>query len=160
MATLEHLSSASVGALEKEGADLDVDELPLRLVCYAPGARAHIVGKLLSLPRVPGRNTTPLEQFEQIIYEFVVGKPLAYSVDRRKLEPLAQNVWELKTADVRIFGWVPRKACFIVVDGEPKGKVSRFRFYAPYVQAVVAFRDQLDLDHPKAIGGMDYNALF
>lgn len=160
MATLEHLCSPSVRALDKEEADLDDGELPLRLVYFAPGARTRIVGKLQPLPRVRGRNTTPLEQFEQIIYEFAAGKPLAYSVDRRKLDPLEQDVWELKTPDVRIFGWVARKAHFIIVDGEPKDKVSRYKLYAPYVRAVVTFRGQLDLDPPKAVGGMDYDALF
>jgi len=158
MATLEHL--CAIGELEKEEADLDADELPLRLLYFAPGARARIVGKLRPLARCRGRNTAPLEQFEQIIYEYVVGKSLAYSVDRRKLDPITMDVWEFKTPDVRIFGWVPRKASFIVLDGEPKANLTKFKMYAPYVQAVVAFRGQLNLDAPKALGGVNYNDLF
>jgi hypothetical protein len=96
-------------------------------------------------------------QAEQICYDYVLGRPLAYSVDYRKLDPLTSHVWELKTPDVRIFGWFSLKRNFVAVCGSLKKGVPKYKKYEPFIRAVTDFRAALDLDEPKAITGVNHN---
>ncbi len=124
---------------------------------FAPDFNQWLATDLQPVPRLSGRKITPYEQAEQILYDYVIGRPMAYSVDYRKLEPLTQHVWEFKTPDVRLIGWVPKKANIILVRGELKNNLKKFKDYAPYVADVVVFRDALDLDPPKYITGVRAN---
>ena|ERR1700731_3781103 len=152
MATLEHL--AATDKLLKHEPDLDDHELPERIAYFAPDFDGWLDTVLRPMQAQRGRDLTPFEQAEQILYEFVIGRPMAYSVDYRKLEPLTVHVWELKTPDVRLFGWFCRKAVIVLVCGTLKENVKKFKDYAPFIETVVNFRDALDLDAPKAITGV------
>jgi hypothetical protein len=155
MATLEHL--AATNKLLKHEPDLDDHELPERIAYFAPDFDEWLEAGLWSLDAKRGRDLTPFEQVEQILYEFVIGHPMAYSVDYRKLEPLRVHVWELKTPDVRLFGWFPRKATIVLVCGTLKENVNKFKAYTPFVEAVAAFRNAIDLDEPKSVTGVRQN---
>jgi hypothetical protein len=155
MATLEHL--AATDELLKHDPDFDRHELPERIAYFAPEFDEWLGMVLWPLAPTRGHQLSPFEQAEQILYEFVVGMPMAYSVHYRKLEPLAAHVWELKTRDVRLFGWFAKKAVIVLVCGELKEKLTIGRNYKPYVGKVVAFRDALDLDPPKAITGVRHD---
>ena len=61
--------------------------------------------KLASRDR--GRDLWPWEQVEQLLFDFVVGRPLSYDTQRKKLDPLTQHVWELKTEDCTLNRVVP-----------------------------------------------------
>ena len=102
---------------------------------------------------------TPHEQVEQIFFDFVIGRPLAYGVHYRKLDPLAAHTWELKTEDMRLFGWFAHKAHFVAVCGAPKKAIRKFKDYAPFIRCVVQFRTTLDLDEPKAVTGVNHDAI-
>ena len=155
MATLEHL--VATDSLLKHEPDLYASDLPHRIAYFAPAFDEWLDEVLWPIGRYRGRDLTPFEQAEQILYEFVVGLPLAYSFHYRKLEPISLHVWELKTTDVRLFGWFPQKAVIVLVAGTLKENVRNFKDYTPFVQKVVAFRDALDLDEPKAITGVNRN---
>lgn len=152
MATLEHLAAA--GNLLKHEPDLDDSELSNRIAYFSPAFDNWLATTLRPLGSRAGRHLAPFEQAEQILYEFVIGQPMAYSVHYRKLEPLTTHVWEIKTPDVRLFGWFPRRANIVLVCGSLKENVTHFRDYAPFIQEVISFRDSLDLDDPKAITGV------
>ncbi len=152
MATLEHLAAAD--KLLKHEPDLDESELSERIAYFSPGFDHWLDATLRQLAFRAGRDLTPFEQAEQILYEFVAGQPMAYSVHYRKLEPLMAHVWELKTPDVRLFGWFPKRAIIVLVCGTLKENVKKFGDYAPFIREVIAFRDALALDNPKAITGV------
>lgn len=155
MATLEDLIAA--GKIAKHEADLENHELPERVVYFAPEFDAWSGGVLSGLGCQHGRNRTPYEQTEQILYEFVIGRRLAYGSAYHPLDPLSAHVWELKTPDVRLFGWFPQRGHLIIVCGELKENLRKISDYAPHVGKVVAFRDALDLDEPKAVTGVRQN---
>ncbi len=111
--------------------------------------------KLASRDR--GRDLWPWEQVEQLLFDFVVGRPLSYDTQRKKLDPLTQHVWELKTEDVRLIGWFPRRKCFVAVCGRMKREIQRAKLYAPCINNVGWFRSQLGLDEPKSVVGMRYD---
>jgi len=151
MATLEHL--VVQGRLKRYRVELEHPDQPVRYLYAAPAVESWFTDTLASAPCDRGRNLTPSEQVDECLYEFVRGEPLAYGHRCRKLEPIARGVWELKTTDVRIFGWFPKRATFLMVCGEMKVRLPHFKAYQPYVAHVVTFRDHLDLDDPKALTG-------
>lgn len=154
MATLEHLANS--GKIKKPNVDLEDNEMPLRVIYLSLACDTWLVADLVPVARFAGRKLTPYEQVDQIFYEFVIGRPMAYSVDYRKLEPLTEHVWELKTQDARLFGWFAKKGHFVVVCAALKNQVRKFKDYAPFVAKVVAFRQALDLDEPKMITGVTH----
>ena len=155
MATLCNLSHA--GALIRHDPDLENDEQPLRYVYLAPEVDAWISTTLATAPVDRSRQLTPFEQVEQRLYDFAIGRPMAYGTEYHPLDPLGQAVWELKTVDVRLIGWFARRATFIIVCGRLKGELRKAKLYAPCIEHVVRFRNGLDLDPPKAITGVSRN---
>lgn len=73
------------------------------------------------------------------------------------MRPVGNGVWELKTADLRLFGWFVQKDCFIVCDCDTTLRVKQMRLYPGYRDQAVRFRERLDLDEPKFIAGDDPN---
>jgi hypothetical protein len=75
------------------------------------------------------------------------------------LRPAGDGVWELKTADLRVFGWFHAKDCFLGHCADTAERVKEHRLYTGYVGEVVRFRDSLPLDEPKYIPGEDPDAV-
>jgi hypothetical protein len=157
MATLEQL--VREGTLKRYHVDLEPDEQPARYLYATPEFESWFANVLSGVPRDRGRDLTPAEQVDQCFYEFIVGEPMAYGLDCRKLDPLMDHVWELKTIDVRIFGWFPKKATFLMASGELKLRLRSFKAYAPYVKQVVSIRNAMPLDPPKALEGGFQNVI-
>lgn len=78
MATLEHL--AATDKLLKHEPDLDDHELPARVAYFAPDFDEWLAVTLYPLSAKRGRHLTPFEQAEQLLYEFVIGRPMAYTL--------------------------------------------------------------------------------
>jgi hypothetical protein len=152
MATLEQACAA--GWLVKYECDLEPDEMPQRVMFFAPDFERWLSTELIKVPNIDDRKISPHEQAEQILYEFIVGWPLAYDVGYKKLNPFTLHVWELKTPDVRILGWFARKAHFVAVRGLLKSALRHAKLYKPHIEDVVAFRTALALDEPKVITGV------
>ncbi|HWL18474.1 MAG TPA: hypothetical protein VNS33_02315 [Bradyrhizobium sp.] len=151
MATLEHLCEA--GVLIKHQVQAEDGETLQRVLLFTPDFEDWLVNDLPAFPCDRGRDLSPYDQAEQIAYEFVVGKRLIFGQDHRKLDPLTRHIWELKTTDVRLFGWFPLRAHFIAVCAAMKKDLIPSSKYSPYIQRVIAFRDGLDLDEPKSLTG-------
>jgi hypothetical protein len=129
----------------------------VRWIYGLPGFRDWLT---VDLPRlVPGRLQAadpPSEQVDDILYRWITGKDIRYSRQFQDLMPQSDEVWEMKTADIRIFGWMYRPRRFIAVFGDYadlyKGKI-RKRSYEDARCRVMSKRDILDLDPPKYAGG-------
>ena len=155
MATLA--TSAASGAIIRHDPDFEPDEQPVRFAYLSPAAHVWCRTIFPGMAQDRGRNETPFEQVEQVLFEFAIGRPMAYGQQYKKLDPLAQHVWEIKTPDVRLIGWFARKSCFIVVRAEMKKQLLQFKLYQPLIQSTVAFRTALDLDPPKEIAGVRHD---
>ena len=79
-------------------------------------------GDLPSLGSTWKREETPETQLAYLLKKFVTGAVLTYDWQFHTLRPIDRSVWELKTADVRVFGWFSQKDCFIGVAAELKQK--------------------------------------
>ncbi len=96
---------------------------------------------------------SPREQFADVLRRVMTGE----RIDRFRPKTLvAHPVWvhELRTADLRIFGWFWRKSHFVVSTVELKSRLSaNVVTYSGHIQTCCALRDALDLDLPKYIEG-------
>ena len=99
---------------------------------------------------------TPQEQFFDILRKWVTGREMRYGRMFKDLMPANDQVWEMKTADLRLFGWLYRPRQFIVVTpgyaDDFKGRNPR-RSYADAKRTVLQRRNAMDLDEPKFEGG-------
>ncbi len=102
----------------------------------------------VDLPNLePGRlkaPDAPKEQMDNILYRWITGKDIRYGRQFQDLMPMVDEVWEMKTPDLRIFGWIYQPRKFIAVFGDYadlyKG-ANKSRSYAAAVQRVKRKRD-------------------
>lgn len=152
MATL--LELAESGALMPYEADLEDDEWADRTIYVTPSFNTWMDNVLPTLPKDRGRKLTPQQQIWQTFFDFITGKPFFYPDDRRRLTPDSEYVWELKTEDLRVFGWFPEKGKFIAVTVEMKKNLRSKKLYEPFIDDVITFRSTLSLDEPKSLTGV------
>jgi hypothetical protein len=102
---------------------------------------------------------SPKEQLITRLLQWITGKPMAYGRMFQDMSPRSDEVWELKTADLRIFGWMYRQREFIAVCGgyaDHYKEPTKIKNYADDMRAVVRARDALPLDGDKFVtGGYD-----
>lgn len=102
---------------------------------------------------------TPAQQLTERLRQWMAGEPMAYGPMFHDMDPSSDEVWELKTADLRVFGWMYRPCEFIAVCGgyaddyKPPTKIKN---YADDRRKVVKARNELPLDGKKFVtGGFD-----
>ena len=136
------------------------NEQPVRLMYGFP----HVVEWLnndlpsittLSADPAEGRQT-PLEQVDFLLHEFIGGADLSYYERSHFMEPLDGGIWELKTTDVRFFGWFVCRGIFIAANIDSAYRCKLYPLYEGYKTNTIHRRNLLDLDDPKfIIGGYD-----
>lgn len=104
------------------GGGLEDDEQPSRLLYAFPHVVDWLANALPVLrPLDPGTELVPLEQVDVLFHDFVSGEDFAYYERSHSLRPAELGVWELKTLDVRVFGWFPKKGVFVMANVELDG---------------------------------------
>ncbi|MFY9643448.1 MAG: hypothetical protein WCD20_08635 [Rhodomicrobium sp.] len=106
---------------------------------------------------------TPAEQVDDLLYRWITDRQMRFDRALKDLMPRSDEVWEMKTADLRVFGWIYRSKTFIAVFGDfadeykPKDRFSRpKKSYEAARKKVIRARDFLELDEPKYVtGGYD-----
>jgi hypothetical protein len=99
---------------------------------------------------------TPHEQMVERLRQWMSGQPMEYGRMFHDMEPSADNVWEMKTADLRVFGWMFQRCKFIAVRGgyaDDYKQPTKKKSYADERREVVKARDALPLDNPKFVEG-------
>jgi hypothetical protein len=106
------------------------------------------------------REVTPQEQFSALVSQFISGDDLIFNHDfkalhknQRGMRNYDDGVWELKTADVRLFGWFCNFDWFVGAAIDEAWRVKEHDLYAGYREEVIRFRSGLDLNDPKFIPG-------
>jgi hypothetical protein len=104
---------------------------------------------------------TPKEQLIERLRQWMSGDPMAYGRVFHDMEPKSDEVWEIKTADLRLFGWMYRRREFIAVCGgytDHYKEPTKIKNYADDRRAVVLARNALPLDGEKYTKG-DFDGL-
>lgn len=145
--------------------DPDTPQLPQRTLYLTNGLNRWLEEVVShELPDHPD-NLPPVEQVVSIMGLYCGGSPLAYDVDVKVLDPIGHFVWELKTEDVRIFGWFYQPKVFIAAFGELKRRLSATKrseinkLYQPFINCTVQTRNLIDLDPPKFVKKVALNAV-
>src|SRR5215813_2146547 len=94
------------GAIMKIEVDLALREQPLRLLYGTPQFIAWLQQILdgAQPPLLLGQ-TSAAEQLDDLFHSFLRGDKLVFTRQFRAIRAEENAVWELKTPDVRIFGW-------------------------------------------------------
>jgi hypothetical protein len=157
MATLDILTSEEAPALIKIDVPLGRGEMPCRLLYGVPSFVAWLSNDLPNLE--PGRlsaSEKPQEQLDYRFYQWTVGHRIKYDRMFKDLMPAADEVWEMKTVDVRVFGWMYRPCIFIAVLGDYADLYKNSRTKHSYSNAIGKVKETrrlIDLDEPKFTGG-------
>jgi hypothetical protein len=157
MATVIGLSTN--GPLSRLDAQLDPPRQELRMLHAGPKLVAWISDIVPTLESTWKIEQSPAEQLDDLMQVFCSGDPLTYEWHFKSLAHVADGVWELKTADLRIFGWFHEKDCFIGVK-DTADRIKKHHLYEGYSRTeVVGFRNSLDLDEPKFVPGDNPHAV-
>jgi hypothetical protein len=100
--------------------------------------------------------TTPKDQMDVILFKWLSGKEMLYPKWINDLMPGRDEVWEMKTADLRIFGWMYRPCVFIAAFldyADWYKQPNPIRSYNAARERVKNIRAVLDLDEPKFTTG-------
>lgn len=157
MATLLELERA--GAVFRIDPELNPHTQEFRLIYASPRVRQWIEQVLPTLESSWKVEETPIEQLAVLIEIFCAGDTLSFGWQFNPLRPHKNGVWELKTADLRLFGWFAAKDCFVVVAADMADRIKDHDLYAGYIGEVIRFRSSLDLDEPKFIPGDNPHAV-
>lgn len=157
MATITTL--VAEGRLHKLDPALEDDEQEERLIYMSDRVANWLVNELPEMGSSWDIETPPDEQLSALVQEYASGAILTYEWQFKPLNPIGEGVWELKTADLRVFGWFPCKDCFVAVVADRKDRILEHGLYAGYRNTVAWFRRDLPLDEPKFVEGEDPNAV-
>jgi hypothetical protein len=155
MATLLELEHGNAGPLVKLDAGLESHEQEWRRISISLRLRQWIERVLPTLAPQWEVELSPLEQFDDIAWAFVSGEPLVYLNQFKPLRHISGGIWELKTPDLRIFGWFNIKDSFIGVVANQTSEIKQHDLYHGHCGEVSRFRDQIGLDEPKFVVGED-----
>jgi hypothetical protein len=130
-------------------------EQEFRRLSAAPRFQKWVLDELPNLDSNWNLDVKPIHQLDDFLNYYSTGGPLTFLRQFSPIHYRGQGVWELKTADVRVFGWFHKQDWFIAVLGDMAWRVKEFGLYKSHGKAVVDFRNKLPLDEPKFVQGKD-----
>ncbi|MBY2993801.1 hypothetical protein HF263_04085 [Rhizobium leguminosarum] len=156
MATLDELDQNE--SLVRMDVELEAGEQSWRRIYATPQFLQWLHNDLPNLETtIVGGDSEPDEQVDAVFHEFVIGECMDFD---RRFKALSRTpdlfVWEFKTPDIRIFGWIPERDVFICCFGDHKDEIELYNRYGRYMAQTEYVRNNLDLDPPKAIESKDY----
>ena len=153
MSTIELLIETN--AISKIEVQLGARDQPMRLL-YGTPEFIDWLNVLLGGAEPENRlgETTPAEQIDDLFYSYIKGMPLDYVRQFRVIRAEKNAVWELKTADMRIFGWFMMKDCFVGVFGNWANHVKDHDLYRGYRIAIRRLRRRLGVEDSLCVKGI------
>ena len=147
MATVLELALA--GQLSKLDPVLEPGEREWRWIYGFPQFRVRVQNELPGWKSEWDLNEeSPNKQFDSLTETFCSGENLVIGQQLHILRPFQKGTWELKTADLRIFGWFWKKDWFIATNLFMASYVKEHDLYPGLVDEAVRLRDGLDLTAP------------
>jgi hypothetical protein len=157
MATVVELDRQ--GKLFKLDPALDDDQQEFRVLYASPRLHKWLGEVLPTLGSTWKIELSPAEQLDAFMEIYAAGETLTFQRSFYPIAHISNYVWELKTADLRIFGWFTARDCFVGVVADTTDRVKLHNLYHGYAGDVVRFLNALDLDEPKFVPGDDPHAV-
>lgn len=154
MATLDSLTNQ--GHLIKIEVGLDPEILPERVIYALPSVVRWLKAELPMLVAEWGEGSqSPIEQVDYRFKQFIAGENLSSWQAMHVMRPADgdHHIWELKTKDVRFFGWFYQKDVFVIAQAASANLVKQNNLYPGLRDVCVQLRERLDLDEPKVVVG-------
>jgi hypothetical protein len=143
------------GAIVRIEVDLAPPAQPLRLLYGTPQFIEWLRGTLQgSQPSQLLGHSSPAEQIDDLFHSFLSGEQLIFTRQFRVVRSEENAVWELKTPDVRIFGWFVAKDCFVAVFGNWADTIKDHNLYRGYRIAIRRLRRELGIDATLCVKGV------
>ncbi|ULR43160.1 hypothetical protein [Rhizobium sp. K102] len=156
MATLVQL--VHMGVLKPVNVKLRRDEFRDRAIVGLPKFHEWLENDVKVATAFYPDTIRPSQQALAILKDFISGKPFPGPRLFKKMSPKNNDVWELRTPDLRFFGWFYHKDCYIATTGE---FFERLKYnpmlYEEHRINCLKIRDELDLDPPKYMQGANAN---
>lgn len=144
------------GAIARIDVELGPREQPRRLLYGVPGFINWLDDLVRGDDRSPlGLEVSPSQQLDSLFHAFVSGEPLVFSRQFRFIKAEAEAVWELKTADLRIFGWFLKRDCFLAVYGDWTDRVKDHGLYRGYRLEIRRLRRELGAEEMLCVKGLE-----
>jgi hypothetical protein len=145
---------ARQGVIEEIGGGLEPAESQVRWLYGFPHVIDWLRDTLPGLsPTLDEGRQSPIEQVDDMFHDFVSGDDFSYYERSHSMLPEDRGVWELKTSDVRFFGWFHTKGVFIIAEANDAATIKEYELYRGYLNMALHRRGQIALDLPKFITG-------
>jgi hypothetical protein len=143
------------GAIVKIDVDLALRDQPLRLL-YGTPQFVNWLRDVLDGAEPSRRlgHASITEQLDDLFYSYLSGQQLIFTRQFRVVRAEENAVWELKTPDVRIFGWFMAKDCFVAVFGNWADTIKDHDLYRGYRIAIRRLRRELGVDATLCVKGV------
>ncbi|MBD8665314.1 hypothetical protein IFT59_18905 [Rhizobium sp. CFBP 8752] len=152
MATLDELVANRV--LLRERIKLGRKEFDDRKLYVSPEFRLWLRGTVPHLEPFYETNIKPRMQAYELIKSFIIGRPFRGSRLFKRMSPRSDDIYELRTPDLRFFGWFPAVDVFLAVKGDDFETLKLdASLYEKHRLETRAFRNDLDLNDPKYNAG-------
>ena len=126
----------------------------------SPALRQWITDTLPGLASSWNIELSPNDQFFAFADIFCGGERLTYGTQFKPLTHIVDGIWELKTDDIRIFGFFHRKDCFIGGVADDATRIKEYNLYHGYANVTTrSFLAAIDLNNPKCILGDNPHAV-
>lgn len=137
-----------LGRLVPWTTELEHDEHTQRSLHITARARAWVEALDPERGSPIGSRLTLAQQLSNIAHEFITGRRLIWPQQFHKLAKAAKavtdpHVWELKTDDLRLFGWFVAPNCFVVDAIDIKDRIVASGLYAGYVAQTAQARQSM-----------------
>lgn len=153
MATiLELVASGELVKIDPQLADHEMEDRQIYLVAQAVDPLTALLATMVSQW---GIESTPAEQLDELVHHFATGGALDFPRQFHDLEHLRDGIWELKSADLRLFGWFAERDVFVCASVADANVVKAAGQYAGYCEQTWFRREQLPLDDPKFLPGKE-----
>ena len=153
MTTIEELVEANV--ISRIQVEMHSRDQELRLLYGTPDF-IDWLGRLAkgAGPEQRLGEATAAEQVDDLFNTFLSGLPLVYMKQFRSIRSEKNAVWELKTPDVRIFGWFLKKDCFVAVFGNWADVIKDHDLYRGYRISIRRLRRELGVGENLCVQGV------
>ncbi len=150
-----------LGVLNPIDPALDEDQSVERCIYAMDRPYIWLIQHLPTLATSIDADLTPAQQADNLFAEFCAGEPLDFDGRFKCLFPAENDhgIWELKTPDIRVFGWFYRRDVFMISDVNDATFIKTHNLYGGLRNQAVAARDALDIDPPKYVPGRDPHAV-
>lgn len=153
MSTLVELVAS--GQLLRFDPELGPDTLEERQIYMLSRVPEQITSRIVGTTSDRHLEISPEEQLDALLADFCEGVELLFDEHFKCLTPHENGVWELKTPDIRIFGWFHQKDCFVVSAVDAKWRIVELNLYRPYINEAAWLRANLFGEQAPCVMGSD-----